>query len=247
MKTHLERQRGPAAGAENSESGARTGRRRWGQTSFKSVDSWDGGDDTDAGVSISKKTSISSLKDRTLNRHGFRFPDSKTNTEVNTTSVSPGINPKCNSSGRNLWDNSCLTRGPGLELPLNKDAAFPKLSAKQRLKEKNLEEVHLWKDSFTSNTNTRTNKLGPLEGDSAIDVSSTDYKTKTCKNKISSNKLALSNEEHERLRSRSVNPQISGSSSGSTVKTNFSRGPNIQPVHGRVDWATKYGGHRWHQ
>ncbi|XP_034468378.1 serine/threonine-protein kinase MAK-like [Hippoglossus hippoglossus] len=277
-------QRGPAAGAENSVFGVRTGRRRWGQTSFKSVDSWDDGDDTDAGVSISKKPTISSLKDRTLEGHGCRFPESKSNTvaklpsgiglkRTDSTSSSakqhylrqsrylPGINPKSNSSGRNLWDNSCLTRGTGLELPLNKDAALPKLSDKQLLKEKNLEEVDLSKDSFPSNTNNRTktnksaaqksepgaarlkNTLVPIEGE--VDVSSTadlrtDHKTKTCKNKISSNKLALSNEEYEQWRSRSVNPQISGS----TVKTNFSRGPNIQPVHGRVDWAAKYGGHR---
>lgn len=53
-------------GAKNGITGVRTGRRRWGQTSFRSVDSWDDGEDADAGVSISKKTTISSLKDRTL-------------------------------------------------------------------------------------------------------------------------------------------------------------------------------------
>ena len=51
-------------GAENNATGVRFGRRRWGQTSFKSVDSWDEGEDADAGVSISKKPTISSLKDR---------------------------------------------------------------------------------------------------------------------------------------------------------------------------------------
>lgn len=62
---HYSLQRVAATGAENSVYGVRTGRRRWGQTSFKSVDSWDDGDDADAGVSISKKPTISSLNDRT--------------------------------------------------------------------------------------------------------------------------------------------------------------------------------------
>ncbi|XP_069366689.1 serine/threonine-protein kinase MAK-like isoform X2 [Paralichthys olivaceus] len=276
--------RGPAAGAENIVSGVRTGRRRWGQTSFKRVDSWDDGDDTGAGGSISKKPTISSLKERTLNGHGCRFPESKNNTVAKLSSGSglkrtdstsssakqhylrqsrylPGINPKSNSSGRsqvtgrNLWDNSCPTRGRALEFHLNKD--------KQLLKEKNLEEVDLSKDSLMSNNQTKTNKSAaqkseaaaarlkntPIEGDSAIDLSSTadlrtDSKTRMCKNKISSNKLAPSNEEYERWRSRSVNPHISGSSSGSAANKSSSRGTNNQPVHGRVDWAAKYGGHR---
>uniref|UniRef100_A0A665XAY4 non-specific serine/threonine protein kinase n=1 Tax=Echeneis naucrates TaxID=173247 RepID=A0A665XAY4_ECHNA len=54
---------------QNVASRVKTGRRRWGQMSFKSVDSWDDGDDTDAGVSISKKPTISSLKDMTLDGH----------------------------------------------------------------------------------------------------------------------------------------------------------------------------------
>lgn len=47
-------------GAENRH--ARPARRRWGQKSFRSVDSWDDSDDKDAGVSISKKPTITSLR-----------------------------------------------------------------------------------------------------------------------------------------------------------------------------------------
>uniref|UniRef100_A0A671VEG0 non-specific serine/threonine protein kinase n=1 Tax=Sparus aurata TaxID=8175 RepID=A0A671VEG0_SPAAU len=67
-------------GAENNATGVRFGRRRWGQTSFKSVDSWDEGEDADAGVSISKKPTISSLKDRALDGPSHRFTESKNNT-----------------------------------------------------------------------------------------------------------------------------------------------------------------------
>ncbi|XP_022613902.1 serine/threonine-protein kinase MAK-like [Seriola dumerili] len=257
--------RAAATGAENAVSRVRTGRRRWGQTSFKSVDSWDEGDDKDAGVSISKKPTISSLKDRTLEGHSCRFPQSKINTvklpsktglnRTDSTVLSakqhylrqsrylPGVNPKSNSSvgsqiaSRNLWD-----RGQGLEFSFNKE-------------------------SFMSNTNNPTKTyisafqrtetgaarhritLAPIEGTSAIDLSSAadlriDSKIKTCKNKISSNKLLPSNEEYEGGSSRSLNPQIPGSSTSSVGKKMLSRSTNLQPVHGRVDWAAKYGGHR---
>ncbi|XP_035861003.1 serine/threonine-protein kinase MAK-like isoform X5 [Sander lucioperca] len=210
-------------GAKNGITGVRTGRRRWGQTSFRSVDSWDDGEDADAGVSISKKTTISSLKDRTLEGPSCRFPESKNNTGAKLQSNSglnraysitssakqhylrqsrylPGINPKYNSSvggqvvSRNLWGSSCLTRGQMLEFILNK--------------------VDLRVES----------------------------KIKSSKSKTSSNKLLLSNEEYEGWRSRSLNPQNPGSSV--TGKNTFSRSTNTQPVHGRVDWTAKYGGHQ---
>lgn len=54
--------------------------------------------------------------------------------------------------------------------------------------------------------------------------------------------------EYGGWRSRSVNPQFPGSSGGggssSVGRKTFSRSTNAQPVHGRVDWAAKYGGHR---
>ncbi|XP_071347447.1 serine/threonine-protein kinase MAK-like isoform X2 [Trachinotus anak] len=283
--------RAAATGAENAVSRVRTGRRRWGQTSFKSVDSWDDGDDTDAGASISKKPTISSVKDRTLDGHSSRFPESKNNTvaklqsnsrlnRTDSTTLSakqhylrqsrylPGINPKSNSSvrsqaaGRNLW-----ARGQGLEFPLNKEAGLPKLRDRQSLKERTPEDLDLSKDSFMSNTNNPAKTyisacpkpetgaarhritLAPIEGASAIDLSLAadlriDSKVKTCKNKISANKLAPSNEEYEGWRSRSLHPQIPGSSTSSLVKKTFPQSTNIQPVHGRVNWTAKYGGHR---
>lgn len=52
--------------AENTVTGAWTGRQQWGQASFKSIDSWDDGEDTDARVSISKKPTSSSPKETAL-------------------------------------------------------------------------------------------------------------------------------------------------------------------------------------
>ncbi|XP_036939654.1 serine/threonine-protein kinase MAK-like isoform X2 [Acanthopagrus latus] len=166
-------------GAESNTTGVRSGRRRWGQTSFKSVDSWDEGEDADAGVSISKKPTISSLKDRALNGPSHRFPESKNNTvsklsssRADSTALSarqhylsqsrylPGVNPKSNpspASQKVVLGGSCLSRAQGLEFPLHKDT-LPKLTDKRPLTEKTLEHLDLIKDSFMSSSNSPTKK-----------------------------------------------------------------------------------------
>ncbi|XP_073348016.1 serine/threonine-protein kinase MAK-like [Pagrus major] len=278
--------RAAPTGAENNATGVRSGRRRWGQTSFKSVDSCDEGEEADAGVSISKKPTISFLKDRALDGPSHRFPESKNNTvskllsnRADSTTVSakqhylsqsrylPGVNPKSNSSvgsqvvGRNVWGSSCLSRAQGLEFPLHKDSLH-KLTDNHPLTEKTLEDLDLNKDSMSNsnnptktyvspfqNTETGADRrqritLAPIGVTSAIDLSSAadlrvESKIKPSKSKTSLNKL-LSNEEHDGRRSRSQNPQLSGSSV--TGKNTFPK--SIQPVHGRVDWTAKYGGHQ---
>ncbi|XP_042283448.1 serine/threonine-protein kinase MAK-like isoform X1 [Thunnus maccoyii] len=280
--------RATPTGAENSVTGVRTGRRRWGQTSIKSVDSFDSVDDADAGASISKKPTIRDAL-------SCRFPESKNCTggkptsnkglnRADSTALSakqhylrqsrylPGINPRINSSAgnqvvsRNLWGSSCLTRGQ--DFPFNKDLSFSKLTDKLPLKEKTLEDFDLFKDSFmsSSNNSTRTTymspfqktetgaarqriTLAPIGGTSAIDLSSAadlriDSKIKPSKNKNSSNKPAPSNEEYDGWRSRSLNSQIPCSSTSATGRNSLPRNTNIQPIHGRVDWTAKYGGHR---
>ncbi|XP_019130076.2 serine/threonine-protein kinase MAK isoform X1 [Larimichthys crocea] len=281
-------------GAENNMTSARTGRRRWGQTSFKSMDSWDEGDDPDAGVSISKKPTISSLKEKGPDGPSCRFPDSKDDTvsmlqshgELNRSDSStssakqhylrqsrylPGVNLKSNSSvgsqgvGRNLWDSSCVSRGQGLEFPPHDDISLPKLTDKQPLKEKTLKDLNLSKESFMNNptktymspfqkTETGADRrpritLAPIGGNSAIDLSTAadlrvESKIKPSKSKASSNKPVLSHEEYAGSRSRSLNPQFSGSSTSITGKNTYLKSTNIQPVHGRVDWSAKYGGHQ---
>ncbi|XP_045907495.1 serine/threonine-protein kinase MAK-like isoform X2 [Micropterus dolomieu] len=261
--------RGAPAGAENSLTGVRTGRRRWGQTSFKSVDSWDDGEDADAGVSISKKPTISSLKDRPLDGRGCRFPESRNNTvaklpsnsglnRADSTTLSakqhylrqsrylPGVNPKNNSSvgsqvvGRNLWGSSCLSRGQGLEFPLHKDTFMSNSNNPTKAYMSALPKIE------TGAARQRIT-LAPIGGASAIDLSSAadlrvESKIKPSKSKTSSNKRLPSNEEYEGRKSKSLNPQIPAS--GAAGKTAFSRSTNIQPVHGRVDWTAKYGGHQ---
>ncbi|KAF3698704.1 Serine/threonine-protein kinase MAK [Channa argus] len=226
-------QPGATTGVENSVSGVRTGRRRWGQTSIKSVDSWDEGDDADAGVSISKKPSICSVKGQTLDGPHFRFSESKNNAVAKIAS----------NTGVNRADSTTV-------------------SAKQHY----LRQSRYLPDPFMSSSNIQAKTclspfqktvtgaarqritLAPIEGTSANLSSAADLridcKIKPSTNKTTLNKLAPVNEEYEGWRRRSLNPQIPVSSTSYTGKTTFSRSTNIQPVHGRVDWNAKYGGHR---
>ncbi|XP_058870727.1 serine/threonine-protein kinase MAK-like isoform X3 [Acipenser ruthenus] len=61
-----------AAGNENNIVGSKSGRRRWGQTILKTSVSWDEFDDSDIGVSYSKKPSIGSMKEKINEESLFR-------------------------------------------------------------------------------------------------------------------------------------------------------------------------------
>uniref|UniRef100_A0AAZ1XBU8 non-specific serine/threonine protein kinase n=1 Tax=Oreochromis aureus TaxID=47969 RepID=A0AAZ1XBU8_OREAU len=246
-------------GAENRH--ARTARRRWGQTSFRSVDSWDDSDDADTGVSISKKPTITSLRNscrfsESKNNRGSKLPSNSGLSRDDSSSMSakqhylhqsrymPGINPKSSSSvrgqvsSRKLGVSSCLSRGHGLEIPVRRD-------------------------SFVSSSNTKTFMtplqktetgaarqrviLAPIGGGSAVDPSVADLivepKTKPLKSKTL-NKLAPSSEEYEGWKSRQLNSQVFGFITSTPAKTSLSRSSNSQPVTGRVDWTAKYSGRR---
>nr|XP_046263643.1 serine/threonine-protein kinase MAK-like isoform X2 [Scatophagus argus]XP_046263644.1 serine/threonine-protein kinase MAK-like isoform X2 [Scatophagus argus]XP_046263645.1 serine/threonine-protein kinase MAK-like isoform X2 [Scatophagus argus] len=285
--------RASPTGAENSTCGVRTGRRRWGQTSFKSVDSWDDSEDADAGVSISKKPTISSLKDKALGGPGCRFPESKNNTgskqssnsglnRAESTTLSakqhylrqsrylPGVNPKNKSPvggqvvSQNLWG-----RGQGLDVPLHDESFMNTYNNPTKTR------VSPCQKPGTGADRRQRMTLAPIGGTSAIDLSPAadlrvESKIKPSKCKPSSNKVLLSNEgkhqhtqphvslrlqpehtlllfhddpsEYEGWRSRSQNSQIPGT--GIMGQNAFSKSTNIQPVHGRVDWTAKYGGHQ---
>ncbi|XP_062284248.1 serine/threonine-protein kinase MAK-like [Scomber scombrus] len=214
--------RGTPTRSENSVTRARTGRRRWGQTSIKSVDSWDNTDDVDAGVSISKKPTISSLKDRDASScrlallivtssskscTGGEPTSNKVPNTADSTALSakqhylrqsrylPGVNPKSNSSVRSQAAGRNLW-GNSCLTSGGRGLDFP-----------------LHKDSFTSISNnpTMTTFASPFQrsdpgaarqisGASAIDLSSAadltiDSKIKPSKNKASSNEVRWMEEQ----------------------------------------------------
>ncbi|XP_042561422.1 serine/threonine-protein kinase MAK isoform X3 [Clupea harengus] len=95
-------------------------------------------------------------------------------------------------------------------------------------------------------------QLAPIGGQHALDLSaapdSKTGKTKPSKPKpISSTSITESNEDYEGWKKRMERSQLKGSSYSALGKTSgnlLTRAPPVQPVHGRVDWAAKYGTHR---
>uniref|UniRef100_A0A3B5LBB5 non-specific serine/threonine protein kinase n=1 Tax=Xiphophorus couchianus TaxID=32473 RepID=A0A3B5LBB5_9TELE len=84
-------------------------------------------------------------------------------------------------------------------------------------------------------------QLAPLAGQHS-------KKTKSAKLKpISNSSLSETNEDYEGWKRRADRTQMKGSSFSALGKTSgnlLSRAPVVQPVHGRVDWTSKYGGNR---
>uniref|UniRef100_A0A3Q1J1X8 non-specific serine/threonine protein kinase n=1 Tax=Anabas testudineus TaxID=64144 RepID=A0A3Q1J1X8_ANATE len=95
-------------------------------------------------------------------------------------------------------------------------------------------------------------QLAPLAGQHAISLSSSPDnkkdKPKSAKPKSKSNSsLSETSEDYEDWRKRTDRTQVKGSNYSALGKTSgnlLSRAPAVQPVHGRVDWTSKYGGNR---
>ncbi|XP_077572378.1 serine/threonine-protein kinase MAK-like isoform X1 [Stigmatopora nigra] len=248
-------------GVGNSVVKLRAERRRWGQTSIKSIDSWESTNDSDIGVSISKKPTINSLRDKALDGSRSHSPMSKTPTpsklahsngldKKDSTILSPkqhylrqsrylpGIDPKRISStgnqavSRSLWDILGLAQGQELVRPVIKESFIPKTN------------ISFLEKSETKDTKQMT-PLALIGGPCAVDLSSPadpriDSKIKLSKNTMISNKDNLM--DHDDFRASQI--LCSLSSANVSTMNNFTRNTNIPPVHGRIDWTAKYGGNR---
>lgn len=89
-------------------------------------------------------------------------------------------------------------------------------------------------------------QLDPLGGKSAIDLSAPaalrNDKLKPTKLKSPANKAVF--EEYEGWKMKASRSQMGGGSFATSGKGLLSRAAPVQPVHGRIDWAAKYGSHR---
>ncbi|KAI1902161.1 hypothetical protein AGOR_G00041850 [Albula goreensis] len=263
------------AGNENNLVGMKSGRRRWGQTTVKPADSWDELDDSDMGVSYSKKPSIGSVKEKIPEDSPFRHQEPKSlNTystviklPSNTTALNrndsetsnsssarqhylrqsrylPGVNPKNTSlvgnkdAGRDLWGNptSLISKPLG---PIGED---PKPTDRSPVKEKPIDKVELPKG--TCNFPLR-NLVSTNYNPSGGYMSSFQKKeVGSAGQRIQLAPLGSTSAKYDGWKSKASKSQITGSSFTMPGKSLLSRAPPIQPVHGRVDWAAKYGGHR---
>ncbi|CAJ1082401.1 serine/threonine-protein kinase MAK isoform X3 [Xyrichtys novacula] len=95
-------------------------------------------------------------------------------------------------------------------------------------------------------------QLAPLAGQHTTNFSSSpDNKRdnpKSAKSKpVSNSSLSESNEDFDNWKRRADRTHMKGSSYSALAKNSgniLSRAPAVQPVHGRVDWTSKYGGNR---
>ncbi|XP_029109495.1 serine/threonine-protein kinase MAK isoform X1 [Scleropages formosus] len=267
------------AGNENSLMGLKNGRRRWGQTVVKASDSWDEFEDSDIGVSYSKKPSIGSAKEKinedsvfraaaakplntysaviklpsstTLNRIGSETSNSSSAKQhyLRQSRYLPGVNPKSSSivgnkePGRDLWGNptSLMNKplgplGAGQSVTrVNEEDTINKATDKQSLKEKTLDKLEHLKGNFvTTNfspsggyiTTFQKKEVGPVG------------------QRIHLAPLGGTSAKCEGWKSKVTKSQGPGPSFNTPGKGLLSRAAPMQPVHGRIDWAAKYGGHR---
>ncbi|XP_035270091.1 serine/threonine-protein kinase MAK isoform X3 [Anguilla anguilla] len=272
-------------GNENSLLGMRSGRRRWGQTTVKTSDSWDRLDESE--ISYSKRPSIGSLKEKAredsvcrpsepkpvgvysavtklpsdsdANRIDLGLPGSTSAKQhyFRQSRYLPGVNPKSTplvvnkQPSRDLWDSSVALIhkphehvGAGLSVTRinagNFGTNYPTGGYIPSFQKKEVgsagQRIH----------------LAPLEGQSAMDLSPTadlrNDKLSPSKLKSPVNKALIErNEEYEGWKSKGSRSQISGMSLATHGRNSgnlLSSARPIQSVHGRTDWAAKYGSHR---
>ncbi|KAK7881337.1 hypothetical protein WMY93_029746 [Mugilogobius chulae] len=92
-------------------------------------------------------------------------------------------------------------------------------------------------------------QLAPLAGQHSTRLSSDlkKEKSKSAKLKhLSGSPLSENSEDYEDWKRRTDRTQLKGSSFSALGKTSgiLPRAPAVQPVHGRIDWTSKYGGNR---
>ncbi|XP_074728110.1 serine/threonine-protein kinase MAK isoform X1 [Strix uralensis] len=262
-----------ASGPQNGAVGPKSCRRRWGQTSVKAVDSWDDLDDTEFGMSCSKKPSISLLKEKKNKECIFSVPEPKA-----SCCIQPGGENKApmgNDSGR--------SNTSAKQYYLRQSRYLPGVNPKSvSLVAVNKEGSHgTWNNqlfskplahtgggvTFNRNT-TDENLIIPIEKLSCKErlnekledpkgnpgfVSGAAYNIPSFHKKevasagqrIQLAPLGVPVSDYS-WKTKAAHSQLPGPTFNSAPKNVniLSRPPTIQPVHGRTDWVAKYGGNR---
>ncbi|XP_025920061.1 serine/threonine-protein kinase MAK isoform X2 [Apteryx rowi] len=228
-------------------------RRRWGQTLVKAVDSWDDLDDTEFGMSYSKKPSIALLKEKKNKECLFSVPDPK-------------------ASG-------CIQSGDENKVPMRNDSGISNTSAKQYylrqsrylpgVNPKSVSLVAAGKEGSygTWNNQLFTKPLGHVGGRLSFNKNNTGnpgfvggaaynplggYIPSFHKKEVGSagQRIQLApfgaSASDYSWKTKAAHAQLPGTTYNSATKPMniLTRPPTIQPVHGRTDWVAKYGGHR---
>ncbi|XP_052398333.1 serine/threonine-protein kinase MAK isoform X5 [Carassius gibelio] len=227
-------------GAENNLIGLKNGRRRWGQTNMKPSDSWDESDCSDSAASLSKKPSKGPEEEKTATQTKDQKPlyTFSTVTKLPNTSRlnQPDFSHQSTSSARQHYlRQSRYLPGNIVTTTYNLSGGYIPSFQKKEV-----------------GTVGQRIQLAPLGHQHALDLSATaDSKTgkaKPSKSKPSSTvSVSEISEDYEGWKRRADRTHHKGTSYSALGKNStnlITRAPPVQPVHGRVDWAAKYGSHR---
>ncbi|KAF1472360.1 Serine/threonine-protein kinase MAK, partial [Eudyptula minor novaehollandiae] len=241
------------SGPQNGAAGPKSCRRRWGQTLVKAVDSWDDLDDTEFGMSCSKKPSIALLKEKKNKECLFSVPEPKA-----SCCIQPGWEnkvPMRNDSGR--------TNTSAKQYYLRQSRYLPGVNPKSvSLVAVNKEGSHgTWNNQLLSkplahtgggvtfNRNTTGNPgflSGAAYNPSGVYIPSFHKKeVGSAGQRIQLAPLGAPASDYS-WKTKAARAQLPGPTFNSAAKnvTVLTRSPTIQPVHGRTDWVAKYGGNR---
>ncbi|NXT01232.1 MAK kinase, partial [Jacana jacana] len=241
------------SGPQNGAVGTKSCRRRWGQTLVKAVDSWDDLDDTEFGMSCSKKPSIALLKEKKNKECLFSVPEPKA-----SCCIQPGGENKVlmrNDSGR--------SNTSAKHYYLRQSRYLPGVNPKSvSLVAVSKEGSHgTWNNQLFSkplahtgggmafNRNTTGNPgfvSGAAYNPSGVYIPSFHKKeVGSAGQRIQLAPLGAPVSDYS-WKTKGVRAPLPGPTFNSAAKnmTVLTRPPAIQPVHGRTDWVAKYGGNR---
>uniref|UniRef100_A0A2K5LGQ7 non-specific serine/threonine protein kinase n=1 Tax=Cercocebus atys TaxID=9531 RepID=A0A2K5LGQ7_CERAT len=234
----------------------KSGRRRWGQTVFKSGDSWEELEDYDFGASHSKKPSMGVFKDKRKKDSPFRLPE-------------PVPSGASHSTGENKSLPAVISLKSDSELSTAPTSKQYYLKQSRYLPGVNPKNVSLMASGKEINPHTWNNQLfpkslGPVGAELAFKRSNAgnlgSYATYNQSGYIPSFLKKEVQSAGQRIHLAPLNAtaseytwntktgrgQFSGRTYNPTAKNLniVNRAQPIPSVHGRTDWVAKYGGQR---
>ncbi|XP_058141203.1 serine/threonine-protein kinase MAK isoform X2 [Dasypus novemcinctus] len=234
----------------------KSARRRWGQSVFKSGDSWEEFDDYDFGASHSKKPSMGVLKEKRKKDFPFRLPDSVASGSVH----SPDENKNLPAAVPRKSDSELSSASTAKQYYLKQSRYLPGVNPKNVSLLASGKNVH----PYTWNNQLFPKSLEPIGTELAFKrnnagnlgsyttYNQSGYIPSFLKKEVGSAgqrihlaPLGATTAEYT-WNTKTGRGQFSGPTYPPTAKnlSLVSRAQPVHSVHGRTDWVAKYGGHR---
>uniref|UniRef100_A0A7N6FM18 non-specific serine/threonine protein kinase n=1 Tax=Anabas testudineus TaxID=64144 RepID=A0A7N6FM18_ANATE len=230
----LSHAKGQTLGSENSGSMAvlKSGRRRWGQTVTKNSDSWDELDPSETAASTSKKPSLGNIEEERSPKEQPK--EQKPLYSFSTVTKIPN-NIKIGQTDANLPGSAArqhyLSQSRYLPGKTSRQSAYMKLTVSPLLVGYSLTVF------FYSRTGNFVKTKYNL---------SSGYMPSFQKKEVGSvgQRIQLAPLAGQHASKDTTTLHYKPESHVNTASVICSRAPAVQPVHGRVDWTSKYGGNR---